>query len=162
MSNVYCYAYPDAYPDAHPCDTATGTMDCNYPLASDVREGVDRGDGVLGTLVDFSEPNFGDAIVDFNETTKCWTTREDWTGATVTLLLFKKCDVSVVHGRLPGVVESASEICVDLDESALSGIEFCGCPPVAELAFALVVTAEIERTIQRGLAYVYGRPEVEP
>ena len=160
--NVFCNSILTALPNAFPCVTATGPMDCNYPPASDVREGVDRGDGVLGTLVDFSEPNLGDAVVDFMETTKCWTTREDWTGATFTLLLFKKCDASVVHGRLTGVVESASEICVDLDESALSGVEFCGCPPVAELAFALVVTADIERTIERGLAYVYGRPEVEP
>jgi len=129
------------------------------PLASDVRQGVDRGDGVLGTLRDFSQPNLGDSVVDFSEPSKCWTVKQDLTGSTVTLMLFGLCDPNTVHGQIQAIVDG-SKVTVMLDQSALSDLVFCGCPPVAEIGFALVASNDSGDMTQlhSGRAYVRDRP----
>ena len=137
-------------------------IESSLPLASDVREGVDRGDGVLGTLRDFSQPNLGDSVVDFSESSKCWTVKQDLTGSTVTLILFGFCDPKTVHGQIQAVVDG-SKVTVVLDQSALTDLVFCGCPPVAEIGFALVASDSGGMTqLHSGRAYVHGRPEVDP
>ena len=151
--------------------TAT-TLASNLPPSSDVRLGVNRGDGVLGTLQDFSVPDPDASTLEFMQfddydgvckARKSWTTRKDLTGKTVTLLVFDKHDQSRVAGRFAGVVESPALVSVAASAEFDFDLEFCGCPPTAELAFALVASSGgSEATIEQGRVFVYGRPTVAP
>jgi len=141
------------------------------PLASDVRQGVDRGDGVLGTLRCYNDPPDDQQTIELihhdEYDGEChppltWTTREDLTGKTITLLIYDKHDFGEV-ARFAGEVDSPTSVSVGLSAEFGFELDFCGCPPVAELKFALV--AELnnkQETLEEGRVFVYDRPTVAP
>ena len=168
---------PDASDVAAGVDRGDGVLGTatnlasNLPPSSDVRLGVNRGDGVLGTLQDFSEPNLEASTLEFIQfddydgvcnPRKAWATKQDLTGKTITLIVFHKHDHSNVVGRFTGVVDSPTQVSVEAsDVFGNVDLEFCGCPPVAELAFVLVAElGNSQTTIEQGRAFVFSRPTV--